>query len=435
MARVAIVATGEEILRGWGCDTGSLEISSYLEELGFEVCHRSVVGDNQDEISALLVWCLNSFDLTVTIGGLGCTPDDLTRDAAAIASGRRLTFDSTLFEQVSKKMSRRPGPQHHPFGMRIEGASIIPNSSGVAPGQFLLIPESGSGKSASALLLLPGPSSERKAIFSAIADDLNWIGFCKTMQFHGHVKGEFLHLRAYGVFESAVTEALTGPFENWSLFGTYLVGRRCVKIVLRHAVGYERQVVEQVSEKLPSAILTPDDEPGIILNRIMAENPDFSLSCAESVSGGLAASAIVDAAGASSFFRGGIVAYTDEMKMSLLNVPEETLRNFGAVSSQAAGFMAAGAVGAFESTHGVSCSGIAGPGTGSCGEPEGLVWFGLAWPGGLECFSRTFRGDRNDIRIQAADSCVLLMVIRLLGLNSDGWRNDFPQGICVGFRQ
>jgi nicotinamide-nucleotide amidase len=390
-----IIAVGTEITLGSIVNTNAVYLSKRLSEMGLEVCYHTSVDDDPVRLSSVFSIAVDRSDLIILTGGLGPTEDDLTKETIARVLGRSMISDISVEEQIKNifTYSNRPMPSNNlKQARKPEGTEFIPNLKGTAPGIFI----KHEGK---LIVLLPGPPREMIPMFEGfvtelIKDDL-----------HISIRS----INTIGIGESALEEILREMDINIPDFtvNTYAsLGTVEIKIVGK---GYDKELlernskilIERLSERLGDSIYGFDNITieEAVLNRL--EDKNLNLAVAESVTGGEITRRITKIPGASRHFISGIIAYSEASKVRDLNVSEDTLEKYGAVSSETAVEMAKGLLNRKDVDIAISATGFAGPSTGE-GKPIGLVYICVADKTRVEIFERIFTGDRQAIQEKAA---------------------------------
>jgi len=390
-----IIAVGTEITLGSIVNTNVVYLSKRLSEMGLEVCYHTSVDDDPVRLSGVFSIAVDRSDLIILTGGLGPTEDDLTKETIARVLGRSMISDISVEEQIKNifTYSNRPMPSNNlKQARKPEGTEFIPNLKGTAPGIFI----KHEGK---LIVLLPGPPREMIPMFEGfvtelIKDDL-----------HISIRS----INTIGIGESALEEILREMDINIPDFtvNTYAsLGTVEIKIVGK---GYDKKLlernskilIERLSERLGDSIYGFDNITieEAVLNRL--EDKNLNLAVAESVTGGEITRRITKIPGASRHFISGIIAYSEASKVRDLNVSEDTLEKYGAVSSETAVEMAKGLLNRKDVDIAISTTGFAGPSTGE-GKPIGLVYICVADKTRVEIFERIFTGDRQAIQEKAA---------------------------------
>lgn len=417
--RVELVTIGDELLLGFTIDTNAAHLSRALAAAGIEVVRRTTVGDDAQAIAAAVKEGLDRSGAVITTGGLGPTSDDLTKPAIANLFGREMRFDPAIAEDLEKRWrSRFPAgvfPQANRTQAEIpSGARILRNRHGTAPGIWL---EDDRGRW---VAMLPGVPREMRGML----DDelLPLLG--------GRAEGDgnaivSATLRTTGIAESAVADLLGNDFlggrvaEPGSLSLAYLPGVAGLDLrVTARGLGRTRaeqlvaDAVAKLRQRIGSYAYGEDeaDLAGVVLEKCRSRS--LTLAVAESCTGGLLGERITSVPGSSDVFLGGVIAYHNDVKRTLLGVRQSDLEAHGAVSEVVALQMASGVRERVGADIGVSITGIAGPGGGSAEKPVGLIWVAVHMAKGQ---ARRFHvgGDRAEIRQRGAQAA-LEMVRRIL---------------------
>ena len=399
-ASVEIVAIGTEILLGHLLDTNSAHVARALADAGIDVYAKHAVGDNAARLEAMLRGALERADGVITTGGLGPTVDDLTKEAVAAAVGVPLVLDEPSIAAIEERLRSfgRTGPltpNNRRQAMLPAGCVVLPNPYGTAPG-FVAVRADGRF-----IACMPGVPREMKPM---LADRLiPWI-----VRAYGIRDAIFTRtLHTVGISESLLDtqiETLFRTLENPKIAMLAHEGKVDVKIMAKardRAAADEAiaPVEAELRERIGRGIFGVDDETleGALVARLTAARATFAT--AESLTGGSLADAIVRVPGASATFLGGIVAYDNAIKTSLLGVEESILRDYGAVSEETALAMARGACARLDADVALATTGIAGPGGATPGKPVGLVYVALATAAGESDVRRlTLPGSRDDVR-------------------------------------
>ncbi len=405
----AVVTVGEELLSGETTDTNGAWLSRKLASLGAPVVRRWVVGDDAEAIQAALFAALAVADLIIVTGGLGPTRDNLTRPAVADFLGLDLRSDPQIVEDLRERFRARGFPNLPASNLSQaevpRGAQVLANVLGSAPG--LLMEHEGHF-----VALLPGVPREMRGIFEGVLEGVIRDRFEARLM-------PLVHRTLYttGIPESVlgerVDEVRAGlPGEVALAFLPDLRGVS-IRISTRSRAGMAAGLLDEAQ-----AVLDPIVAP----YRIGMEKADLveavadvltkeshTLAVAESCTGGLMAKRFTDLPGSSNFFRGGVVAYADRVKLEVLGVEETVLVERGAVSEAVAVGMARGVADLLDTDVGVGVTGIAGPGGGTPEKPVGTVWFAVALKGHVRASHRVFSGDREAVRERASQAALLLL--------------------------
>ncbi len=412
--RIELLMVGDELLGGAIVDTNSAWLMGRLYDLGVETNRKTVVGDDVETIaSAIEEAACRKTELLVICGGLGPTEDDLTGDAVALAAGAPRDIDpeaKRLVESRLLKIGMEATKRQLRQARLPSGSKALENAFGTAPGFFLAL------SSGCAIFCLPGPPRE----FRPMAED-HVLPFLDARL--GGRRHAALTLRTFGKGESFVASLIE---ESAGRFPHVRIGFQLVfpEIHLRlRAKG--RDETEAGARCEEAALALEKDLGDILFGREketlpsvvsgMLDRRNESLSLAESCTGGLLGSLVTETPGASRYLLASMVTYSNEMKVRLLGVPEETLAEHGAVSEQCARAMAEGVLERTGAAHALSITGVAGPGGGTDEKPVGTVWLALASQR-LRTLAtrRRLAGDREMIRRASAFHALDLLRRRLM---------------------
>jgi nicotinamide-nucleotide amidase len=402
-----IIAVGSELLTPERVDTNSLLVTQQLNALGVEVVVKQVIGDDRAMLSRAIRDALERSDLLFLIGGLGPTEDDVTRDAAAAAVGRKLVLsleqEAVLlkrFRQLNKPMAENNLRQAY----LLEGAEALPNPHGTAPGQYLITARG-------AMVLLPGPPREMAPMLENEA-----VPRLKLILPRRCIKTR--SFRITGMGESDLDKLISPIYKRYDNPTTtilFAAGDLFVHLRTRCATEREcclllREVGDPIAELLGERVYTEDANE--TLEHVVAcllRHAHATLTTAESCTGGLIAARVTELAGSSDYFMGGFVTYTDAQKTQVLGVPQQLIRAHTAVSREVAGAMAERARELSGATYAVSTTGYAGPSGGSECDPVGTVYIGLAGPQGTKVKRISHGGDRHRVRMLATQYALDLL--------------------------
>lgn len=417
MARVVeAIAVGTELLLGQIANTNGQLLAQVLAEHGALHFHQVVVGDNRVRLVAAMRQALDRADMLVTIGGLGPTQDDLTKEALAEVFGRRMVLHAPSWERIVARMRGRgqPTPNNRRQAELPEGAIAVQNDHGTAPGVLLEADypcHGGAGPSLPRVVVcLPGPPNEfRPMVRGFLADYLErWAPGPE-----GRTVLLSRSLRIAGIGESEVEHRIADlvASENPTVATYAKPGEVEVRMTARTPSPAEANALLAPLEAELRARLDPwvygtdDDTLGHAVVRELAAR-SMTLAVAESCTGGLISERLTDAAGASASFLLGAVTYANLAKQRLLGVSAEALLAHGAVSAETACAMAEGVRRAVDATVGVGVTGVAGPEGGSVEKPVGTVFVALACPEGTWSRQLALRGDRAVIRWRASQDAL-----------------------------
>jgi nicotinamide-nucleotide amidase len=402
-----IIAIGSELLTPQRLDTNSLIVTEQLNLLGVEVVRKQVIGDDRERLTDAIRRAIETSAIVILIGGLGPTEDDVTRDAAAAALGRNLALsleqESVLinkFRAINRPMAKNNLRQAY----LIEGATVLLNPHGSAPGQFISTKHG-------ALALLPGPPRElQPMVENELAPRLKpvlppRVIRVRTFRITGIGESDLDTLIApvYTKYANPVTTVLSSP-------GDLFVHLRAQCNSEAEADGLLREVGNPIAELLGNRIYSEkaDDTLDTVVARLLRKQ-HAKVATAESCTGGLIAARLTDTSGSSDYFVAGYVTYTDEQKREILGVSKELLARHSAVSEPVAAAMAEGARQRSGATYALSATGYAGPSGGTEFDPVGTVYLGVAGPAGTRVVRVRYGGDRYRTRTLATQGALDLL--------------------------
>ncbi|MGI9019703.1 MAG: competence/damage-inducible protein A [Solirubrobacterales bacterium] len=422
--RAGIVVTGTEVINATITDRNSPWLSEQLAAAGVEVSHILQVGDRpQDMEAALRFMAEQGVDIVVTSGGLGPTADDLTAEVVGRFAGQELVLDTEMEERIAailaefaKRMNfdaEALRDANRKQAMVPNGATPI-NPAGTAPG--LVVPVDGGPT----VIVLPGPPRELKNM---------WPQAIETEPVREVLKRaeplEVTTFRLFGIPESEIAKTLREIEEDTDLSGleiTTCLRRAELHIDVRHRSGSEgamEALAEGIAERHGRFLFSDD---GSSIDEQVAEllSDDHRIGVAESCTAGLLAARLSEPPGASRYLAGGVVAYSDDAKNELLEVPAELIERHGAVSPEVADAMADGALARFNADISAAITGIAGPGGGTKSKPVGYVCVCVKDSAGTRIArDLVLPGDRTEIRDRSATVAMHLLRRLLRG-------EDFP---------
>lgn len=410
--KAEIIAIGTEILLGDIVNSNASYLSQRLAELGIDVYRHATVGDNPQRLVAAIKLSLSRADIVITTGGLGPTVDDVTVASLSKAISQKLVFDKTTARRIKDRFRRRhiKLPQVNLRQAYIpQGAVALKNNEGTAPGLFIKLPI---GK---ILIALPGPPRELKPIFEdSVVPLLKKISPGRYI-----IKSRFIKIA--GLPESAVCEKVKDilQLKPPTTVGIYAkLGEVALKITAKAENQTKAQkaiapIEKKIRSRLGGYIFGIDNQTleGAV-GEILKKNKK-TLSIAESCTGGLIANRITDVAGSSEYFRMAIVAYSNQAKQSILDVPADLLKRYGAVSKQVAVKMAQSVCRLADTDIGLAVTGIAGPTGATKAKPVGLVYIAIAAKNKTLCKECHFIGSRKDIKLLTSQAA-----LNMLRLNS-----------------
>ncbi|ARU62541.1 competence/damage-inducible protein A [Tumebacillus avium] len=412
--RAEILAVGTELLMGQIANTNAQYLSQRLAEIGVGVYHHTVVGDNFERaVQALQTAKDRGANVVILTGGLGPTEDDLTREVVASFVGRSLNLSNEIVEYIRSFYTYRglEMPQNNKQqAMVIEGAEVLHNPRGTAPGMYL-------EQDGVHYFLLPGPPTEMRPMYEEQVQAI-----LKRVQGAAALVFASRFLRIFGLGESAMEEQIRDIIQNQSnpTVAPY-ASEGEVKIRLTASAPTEAEahalilpLETAIRERIGRFIYGIDDESLEVKAGQLLQAAGQTFATAESCTGGLIGKMITDLPGSSAYFNGGVVSYHNEVKQRVLGVEEAVLKAHGAVSAECAVQMADGAKRVLGTDWAVSVTGIAGPGGGSEEKPVGLVYIAVSGPGGTTVNQHQWKhGDRTQIRLRAAKTALYSLIQRL----------------------
>jgi nicotinamide-nucleotide amidase len=409
--KAEIIAVGSELLTPDRLDTNSLFLTEELNTIGIEVLRKTVVGDNRDLLAEAFRDALNRVPLIISCGGLGPTEDDLTRETVADLLGRKLRRNDDILRYIEgrfRSLGREMPEVNVRQAMVPEGAEILENPRGTAPGLWL----EDSGR---AVVLLPGPPRELKPLFREQV----------LPRLERRASGIRMHsreLRITGLGESHVEQRILPIYSRFpEVQTTILAAPGETQVHLRFwtdDVARAKKTLDEIVRGFEIALADRIfSQDGRSMEEIVAEQLTLNaatISAAESCTGGLLAQRLTSIGGSSSYFLGGVVCYSNELKTAWADVPAEMIAAKGAVSPEVAVALAEGIRRRVRSTLGVGITGIAGPGGGSDEKPVGTVHVAISHSGGIKERGARFPGDREAIRWQASQVALDMVRVHFL---------------------
>ncbi len=376
MINAAIISTGDELTTGRTTDTNAGFIADRLLGLGIDVVAVLTVGDHPERLRWAWSEALRRAHVVIATGGLGPTADDLTTETVAAVLGRRVVHDAEVAERIRElfRLFNRPMPENNLKQADFpEGAIIVPNGLGTAPGYRV---EVGPPEDRRHLVVLPGVPREMKPMLTDTV--LPWLAELSGAAAVGHRT-----FQTFGISESGLDEIIAGIAGEgrWSFRANF--PEVSVRVVVRgddvdaRLDAFGREVYARLGQYIYGE---GDTSMERVVGELLAERR-LTVSFGESCTGGLVAHRLTNVPGCSTYYRGAINAYANEAKERLLGVPSALLATHGAVSEEVAGAMAEGARRAFGTDVAVGVTGIAGPDGGTAEKPVGTVCFGLAADG------------------------------------------------------
>ena len=397
-----IISVGTELLLGNIVNTNSAFLSGELAKLGIDVYFHVTVGDNRQRLMETMGEAIERSDLIIITGGLGPTSDDITKETVAEVTGRRLIPDEaelTKLKSYFERTNREMTPNNIKQAYVPEGASVVGNDNGTAPGIIL-------EHNNTTIIMMPGPPIEMKPMFSEKIEP-----YLRKKSSNSLVS---ITLKFFGIGESSLEHQLSDLIESQSdpTIAPYAGdGEVRVRITSRSESGEKvpesiLKVVSEIEKRLGDYIYSYHDRSLQQVTAMLLLKSGKTLAVAESCTGGKLSTLLTSVSGVSKSYMGGVVSYSNGVKQSLLGVNRETLIKAGAVSRETALQMADGVRRVCGSEIGLSVTGIAGPDGGSINKPVGIVYMALSAEDGSWVWERKFMGNRDKVQTFAAKNAL-----------------------------
>lgn len=396
--KVAVILVGTELLNGQMVDTNSIYIAEELNKYGMEMEFKIVVRDIKEEIYKTIDYCKKNVDLIIMSGGLGPTIDDITKEVIAQYLQKPLIVDSDELEELKEKFIRG-GYTFNSANIKEvekpEGSVTFKNDVGMAPAVYI-----------DGIVAFPGVPKE---LYNMLPKFLKWYVKEKNL-----ISDEIYikDLITYGMPESVIDESVREFFTEEGIYYEFLVKDYGILIRLQSKMSNKNKVekiIKKIYNKIGNFVFGEDEDRLESKVVELLKEKNLTISTAESCTGGMLASKLIDVAGVSEIFKEGIVSYSNEAKMKFLGVKKETLERYGAVSEETAKEMVMG----LQTDIGLATTGIAGPDGGSEEKPVGLVYMGIKIKDKIYVEKRVFKGDRNKVRERTV-SHTLFTLIKIL---------------------
>lgn len=409
-----IISVGTELLLGHTINTDASFVARELSPVGINLLYACTVGDNPERLKTAIDTALQRSDIVITTGGLGPTGDDLTKETVVAAAGKKLVMHQESMERIERYFQGRTlGETQKKQAMLPEGCTVFPNDVGTAPGCGF---RTENGK---LVAMLPGPPSELIPMLKNYA-----VPFLLQGTENAAIVSRIV--RVFGLGEGYVAEQIDDlcSKENPTSATYAKDGEMFVRVTARaeneeKAKAMCEPVVEDLKNRLGEYCYGIDVESLEDAVVHLLTEKHLTVATAESCTGGLVAKRITDISGSSAVFHMGVVTYANEIKTKLLGVPEEILKQYGAVSPQTAKLMAQGVRERSGADIGIGITGIAGPDGGTPEKPVGLIY--LALSDGQNVWVREMRGGargkgREYLRFLAASNALDMIRRRVLNL-------------------
>jgi len=411
-----IIAVGSELLLGQIVNTNAKFLSTSLAEMGVNVFHHTVVGDNPGRLKQSIEIAEKRADLIIFTGGLGPTKDDLTKETIASHLGKKLVTDEAALNSIEayfQKVNRQMTENNKKQALVLEDATVLPNEFGMAPGMFLHNQDH-------FYMLLPGPPFEMEPMFSKFGRK----AILDKMEKQEYIESRVL--RFFGIGEAQLETEIESIIEGQSnpTVAPYASDGECtLRITAKHQSSEEAL---NMIDEMETAILKRVGEYcyGYDETTLMSEtvkklkSAGLTIASAESLTAGMFASQMASISGVSTILKGGVVCYSNEAKEKLVKVNKETLEKYGAVSQECAAELAENIRSLLDSDIGISFTGVAGPDSLE-GKEAGTIWIGIAVKNHpVKTFLLSLASNRNSNRLRTVKyGCHYL--IRELEWNGD----------------
>lgn len=410
MKKFMLITLGEELLLGLTRNGHLTYIGNRLRQRGVTLHSCYTISDKDEDILEQFQFCWERADALITTGGLGPTVDDRTKETIANFLGEGLVFDPVAMEAIEERfarLGRAVSENNRKQAYRPETAETIRNDRGTAPGIWW----ENNGKT---LIMLPGPPNELQPMFeNQVLPRLEAMGFVDDAE-------DYLQIKTIGIGESQLEIDLQPIFEPYpDLEVAFCAHQGQVDCRIRFIDSEPRMdellaIANSCKQLLGEAFLGLGHDPVVAVVSKMLTARSQSLALAESCTGGFMANAFTNLSGASEFFKGGIVSYSNEAKRDLLGVPSELIQRHTAVSEEVAIAMASGVAEKLESDFALSVTGYAGPCGGTTDNPVGTVYIGLHSPLGSWATRYNWTTNRETIKSRALNAALDLLRRELL---------------------
>ena len=391
MQKISIISLGDELLKGFTINTNSSYIGQKLLERGDIVSFNLTIRDNKNDIVNALIYGCDNSDIIITTGGLGPTKDDITKDVISEFFKLKLYKNADAAKNIENYFEisdRIPSEYAMQQAYVPNGSIVFKNKVGLAPGILMNVTYKNQSKK---IIMLPGPPQEMKAVFSEL---LNYSGFQNSNKIYSK-----MYLIA-GLPESEIerrSEEKVGNDKELEL--AYCANLGFVRLFLTHKNKDKWTKATKIIEKEFSYDILEDGVNDLTQDVIaLLKSQNATIATAESCTGGMIAASITDNSGVSDIFPGSVVVYSNKEKIKLLNVSEETLEKYGAVSAETAEEMIQNVIAKFAVDAGIAVTGIAGPTGGTDKKPVGLVYIAVAYKNKKVIKKYNFHGNREVVR-------------------------------------
>lgn len=399
---IEVINFGDELLVGIRENTHLVYLGEQLARYGLPIRRSRVITDEKTEIQRAFLEAWEQSDIVITTGGLGPTSDDMTRENIAEALSAELVFDPNILEAIEarfKLMGRKMAAHHKKQCYYFKDGEVLHNELGTAPGLMLR-------REGKTLIMLPGPTHELRPMFEKEV--------LPVLQDAGVLSREeaYIQIRTCGIGESTVEERIQPTIQQYEgLNVAYCVHYGIVDVRLSSLDGIIPQekmkgIAHELRELLGEDFVCFGhcSLANVVYRELRAL--DRTLAVAESCTGGLLCDAFTNISGASKIFAGGVVCYSNDVKVSKVGVPESILEQHGAVSPECAIAMASGIAERLSTDYGLSVTGFAGPDGGNEKNPVGTIHLGYHSPVGVWAKTVRYTGGRLDVKARAVHAAL-----------------------------
>lgn len=405
---VELISVGTEILMGNIVNTNAAYLAEQCTMLGYSMYHQTTVGDNEERLFEAVQTAMGRADIVLISGGLGPTIDDITKETVAKVCGLELVEDPMAREHIESYFAKRQitkiTDNNWKQALIPKGAKVVRNPNGTAPG---ILVETSTAR----IFLMPGPPNELKPMMKE--EVIPYLEGLQNSVFYTSM------VKISGLGESFVEDQLFDLMKgqtNPTIAPYAKEGEVHIRVTAKGSTTEEasalvKPIVDEIYNRFGDFVFTEKEE--VTLEEAVVEllkKHNLTINTVESCTGGLLAGRLVNVAGASAVLKEGLITYSNESKVNLVDVKEETLKKYGAVSEQTAKEMAKGATKRYHSQVAISVTGIAGPDGGSEEKPVGLVYIGCCI--GEEVFAKEFHFMGNRSKIRETSVATALTVLR-----------------------
>ena len=411
MPQVEIITIGDEILIGQIVDTNSAWMATELNKYGFSIAQITSVHDDESHIVNALNYALKRADIVLFTGGIGPTKDDITKQTLCKYFDTKLIFNEKVYQNIESILRNRQRAMNEltaSQAMVPENCTIINNLVGTAPVTWF-------DKDGKVIVSMPGVPNEMKHVMSTeiiprLKQKFNTPEIIhKTVIVKGYPESALAIKIAN--WENALPENIHLAYlPNFSIVKLRLSGTETDGLALEFTINQQISTLTQI---LGNAIVAYDDiSPEVQIGQLL-NTKNATIATAESCTGGLLAHKITSVAGSSTYFKGSVVAYSNDVKTHLLGVPTEDIEQYGAVSEQVVKHMAEGVKRILHTDYAIATSGIAGPDGGTAEKPVGTVWIAISTPEGTEALLYNFGLNRQQNIERTTQSAFLSLIEKL----------------------